>query len=144
NGKLERAQKALKIGLVDQLVHPGILMDQAMKLAKEAIDSGKKRKKYFKPKGTVAKLLEGPGKGVVFGQAKKTVIKFTSGHYPAPLKAIEVIKKTYGMRDREKALNIEREAFCECGITDISKNLIHVFDLTEMVKKQTGIKSEAK
>lgn len=143
NGKLERAQKAYKIGLVDQLVHPGILMDVAMKTAKDAIESGK-RKKYFKPKGAMGKLLEGPLKAVVFSTAKKTVMKFTSGHYPAPLKAIEVIKQTYGMKDREKALLIEREAFCECGITDISKNLIHVFDLTEMVKKQTGIKTDAK
>ncbi len=144
NGKLERAQKAFKLGLVDQLVHPGILMDQAMKQAQEAIESGKKRKKHFKPKGLAAKLLEGVGSGIVFSQAKKTVIKFTSGHYPAPLKAIEVIKKTYGMSDRDKALTIEREAFCDCGITDISKNLIHVFDLTEMVKKQTGVKGDAK
>jgi len=43
------------------------------------------------------------------------------------------------MSNREKALNIELENFCELGVTDISKNLIHVFYLTEMVKKQTGV-----
>lgn len=86
NGKLERAQKASKIGLVDLLVHPGILMEQALKMAREQIESGgKKRKKVFKAKGMVGKVLEGPAKGVVFSQARKTVMKFTSGHYPAPL-----------------------------------------------------------
>lgn len=138
-GKLERAAKALKIGLIDQLVHPSILMEQATKAAQEAMKTGKRRKK-FKPKGAAAKFLEGPlGRPIVFSQAKKTLMKLTSGHYPAPLKAIEVIRQTYGLSDREKALAIEREAFCECGISDVSKNLIHVFDLTEMVKKQTGV-----
>ncbi|MBX3019217.1 MAG: enoyl-CoA hydratase/isomerase family protein [Bdellovibrionaceae bacterium] len=137
NGKLERAAKALKIGLVDAVVHPSILLDQATQMAQEKM--GQKRRKTFKPKGAMAGLLEGPLKFVVFKKAREGVMKFTHGHYPAPLKAIEVIQKTYGMSDRERALEIERKAFIECGITDISKNLIHVFDLMESVKKQSGV-----
>lgn len=140
NGKLERAAKALKIGLVDQMVHPSILIEQAVKMAEEKIkDGGHKRRKTFHAKGAVNKILEGPARFVVFKKAREGVMKFTHGHYPAPLKAIEVIKKTYGMSNREAALKIEREAFVECGVTPISKNLIHVFDLMESVKKQTGI-----
>jgi 3-hydroxyacyl-CoA dehydrogenase/enoyl-CoA hydratase/3-hydroxybutyryl-CoA epimerase len=136
-GKLLNPQKALKTGLVDQVVHPSILMEQAMKMAKEV--AGQKRRKKFQAKGLVNKLLEGPLRGVVFSQARKGVLKMTHGHYPAPLKAIDVIKKTYGSSNREAALRVEREAFCEAAATDISKNLIHVFYLTEMVKKQTGV-----
>ncbi len=140
-GKLIPAQKAQKIGLVDQVVYPTILEEQAMKMAKELIaDGGKKRRKTFAAQGPVPSLLESfLGRGIVYSQAKKGVLKATHGHYPAPLKAIEVISKTYGMSDREAALKIEREAFIEAAMTDISKNLIHVFDLTEMVKKQTGV-----
>lgn len=138
NGKLERAAKALKIGLVDAVVHPSILMDQAVKMAEEKMPAGKRRKQ-FSPKGTMAKMLEGPLKFVVFKKAREGVMKFTHGHYPAPLKAIEVIQKTYGMSDRARAMEIERKAFIECGTTDISKNLIHVFDLMESVKKQSGV-----
>jgi 3-hydroxyacyl-CoA dehydrogenase/enoyl-CoA hydratase/3-hydroxybutyryl-CoA epimerase len=65
------------------------------------------------------------------------------GHYPAPLRALEVISKTYGMADRSEALRVEREAFCDLAITDVSRNLIHVFYLTEMVKKQTGLPPES-
>src|SRR5690606_3183771 len=43
-----------------------------------------------------------------------------------------------------EAMKIEREAFCEVAVTDISKNLIHIFYLTEMVKKQTGVASGVK
>ncbi|MCE3011257.1 MAG: 3-hydroxyacyl-CoA dehydrogenase NAD-binding domain-containing protein [Proteobacteria bacterium] len=140
-GKLVDGKKAEKIGLVDQVVHPGLLMEVALKKAKEVIESGgKKRKKTFKAQGAVNGILESfVGRGMVYSQAKKGVLKLTHGHYPAPLKAIEVISKTYGMSDRNRAMEIEREGFCEVALTDVSKNLIHVFYLTEMVKKNSGV-----
>ncbi len=140
-GKSVNSKKALKIGLVDKMVHPNLLDDQAMKWAKEIISSGgKKRRKKFEPHGMMNKVLESAlGRGIVFKKAREGVMKATKGHYPAPLKALEVIQKTYGMSDREAGMRIEREGFCELGVTDISKNLIHVFYLTEMVKKQNGV-----
>lgn len=144
-GKSVAAKKAQKSGLVDRVVHPAILREEALKWAREIVkDGAKKRRKKFQPKGLVNKLLEGPLKGVVFSQAKKTVLKNTNGHYPSPLAALEVVRKTYGMSDRERALGIERSHFIDCCITDVSKNLIHVFFLTEMVKKQTGVKGGAR
>lgn len=140
-GKSVNSKKALKSGLVDKVVHPNLLDEQAVKWAKEIIANGaKKRRKKFQPQGAVNKVLEGAlGRGIVFKKAREGVLKATKGHYPAPLKALEVIQKTYGMSDREAGMRIEREGFCELGITDISKNLIHVFYLTEMVKKQNGV-----
>lgn len=144
-GKLVDPKKAEKIGLVDQVVHPGLLMEVVLKKAKEVIaGGGKKRRKIFQPKGAANSFLESfLGRGVVYSQAKKGVLKMTHGHYPAPLKAIDVIRATYGMSDREKAMEIERESFCDVAMTDVSKNLIHVFYLTEMVKKQSGVADAA-
>jgi 3-hydroxyacyl-CoA dehydrogenase/enoyl-CoA hydratase/3-hydroxybutyryl-CoA epimerase len=142
-GKAVNAKKALKMGLVDKVVHPNILMDQALKWANEVIgQGGKKRRKTYQPQGFMNKMLESVGKGIVYKKARENVMKLTHGHYPAQLKAIDVIKSSYG-KDRETALRIEREAFCELGVTDVSKNLIHVFYLTEMVKKQTGVSGSA-
>lgn len=139
-GKLLNAKKALKIGLVDYVVHPNLLESFAEKEIEKILSSGKgKRRKTFKAKGLVGKLLEGPLKGVVFSQAKKATLKVTKGHYPAPIEALEVIKKSYGMSNRAKALEIEKDHFVRCALTDISKNLIHVFYLTEMVKKSSGV-----
>lgn len=140
-GKAVAAKKALKIGLVDKMVHPNLLEDQAIKWAKEIIaDGAKKRRKKFQPQGAVNKVLESAlGRGIVFKKAREGIMKATKGHYPAPLKALEVIQKTYGMGDREAGMRIEREGFCLLGVTDISKNLIHVYYLTEMVKKQNGV-----
>lgn len=139
-GKLLNAKKAAKIGLVDYVVHPNLLESFAEKEIEKILSSGKgKRRKTFKAKGLMAKLLEGPLKGVVFSQAKKATLKATKGHYPAPIEALDVIKKTYGMSNRANALEIEKDHFVRCALTDISKNLIHVFYLTEMVKKTSGV-----
>ncbi len=145
NGKLLSSAKALKANLVDRVVHPALLNEQVLLWANEIIKEGsKKRRAQFKPKGAPNVVLESAlGRGIVFSQARKTVLKMTNGHYPAPLKAIDVIKKTYGMSNREKAMQIERDHFAECALTSISKNLIHVFYLTEMVKKQTGVTGES-
>ncbi len=146
-GKSVDANKAFKLGLVDQVVHPSILENQAIKFAEELIRDHRlaKRKKQFKPKGAMNAAMEsGLGRLVVFNQAEKMTKKATSGHYPAPLKALEVVKKTYGMKNRERALEIEIEGFCEVAITDVSKNLINVFFLMESVKKKTGVASGVK
>lgn len=43
------------------------------------------------------------------------------------------------MSDRSRAMQIELEGFLQMAVTEVSRNLLHVFDLTEMVKKQNGI-----
>ncbi|MEY4617604.1 MAG: hypothetical protein RJB66_2564 [Pseudomonadota bacterium] len=140
-GKTVVVAKALKMGLVDKCVHAGILEKETIKWAKEIVSKGgKKRKATYKPKSMVNSILESfVGRPVVFSKARETVLKSTHGHYPSPLKAVDVISKTYGMADRTEALRIEREAFADMALTDVSRSLIHVFYLTEMVKKQTGI-----
>jgi 3-hydroxyacyl-CoA dehydrogenase/enoyl-CoA hydratase/3-hydroxybutyryl-CoA epimerase len=141
-GKTVEARKAEKIGLVDQAVHPAILESRALEFAKDAIAQGKgKRRRQYEPRGFLAQLLEAPVVKdlVVFRQARAGVLKETAGHYPAPLKALDVVQKTYGMSDRQAALDIERAGFCEVATSPVSKNLINVFFLMESVKKKTGV-----
>lgn len=144
-GKLLNSKKAAKVGLVDYVVHPNLLESFASEQIKKILASGgKKRRKVFEPIGAVNKLLEGPLKFVVFKKAREGVLKLTKGHYPAQIEALEVIRKTYGSSDRTASLKIEQEHFIKCALTDVSKNLISVFYLTEMVKKQTGVSSGVK
>lgn len=140
-GKAVNSKKAQKIGLVDKVVHPNLLDGFTLNWAQEIIAAGaQKRRKTYKPQGAMNVFLESAlGRGIVFKKAREGVMKATKGHYPAPLEALSVIQRTYGMSDREGALKIEREGFCKLGPTEISKNLIHVFYLTEMVKKQNGV-----
>jgi 3-hydroxyacyl-CoA dehydrogenase/enoyl-CoA hydratase/3-hydroxybutyryl-CoA epimerase len=146
-GKLVPAKKALKIGLIDKMVHPAILEEQALKFAKEIIaKGGKKRKKTHQPKGLMNSFLEsGLGRSLlVFSQAKKMVLKKSHGHYPALLVALDVVQRTVGMSDRNKAMNIEKEGFCEVAPTSVSKNLINLFFMMEEVKKRNGTGTDEK
>jgi 3-hydroxyacyl-CoA dehydrogenase/enoyl-CoA hydratase/3-hydroxybutyryl-CoA epimerase len=140
-GKNVDGRKAEKLGLVDKCVPAGQLEARAMEFAKELIGKGsKKRRKYYQPKSTIEKFLDSfLGRMVVFKKAREAVLAQSKGHYPAPIKALEVVKKTYGMSNREKALAIEAHAFSEVAVTEISKNLIHIFYMTEAIKKQTGV-----
>ena len=86
-GKTVPAKKAKKIGLVDQVVHPAILEDEALKFARKIIaDGAKKRRKKYSAKNMMSKVLESPiGRPIVFSQARKMTLKQSHGHYPAPL-----------------------------------------------------------
>lgn len=143
-GKAVDARKAERLGLVDKVVHQSILEAKALELATEAAAKGK-RVKRFQPKGLMGSAMEmAPARAFIFSKWREGTAKQTGGHYPAPLKAIEVIEKTYGMSDRARALEIELAAFCTVAVTDVSKNLISVFYLMESVKKKTGVTGEAK
>ena len=141
-GKAVNARKAVKIGLADKAVHPAILEQKAVEMALDAAKKGK-RKKRFKPKSMMDRVLESPiGRPMVFKQARKTVLKQSGGHYPAPLKALDVVSKTYTAQ-RAKAMDIECSGFCDVAGSDVSKNLINLFFMMEDVKKKTGVADPA-
>ncbi len=143
-GKAVDSRKAEKLGLVDRVVPAALLEQKALDFANEVAGKGK-RVKRFKAKGAMGAVMESaPARAFVIGKWKDGTRKQTGGHYPAPLKAIEVIEKTYGMSNREKALAIELDGFCEVAVTDVSKNLINVFYLMESVKKKTGVHGDVK
>lgn len=143
-GKAVDGRKAKKIGLVDECIPHELMEERTEEFVLSAIAGGK-RKKKFKAKGLMGSVMEsGLGRSIVFSQAKKMVLKNTKGFYPAPLEALNVVKKTYGMSNRAKALRIELEGFVKVAVTDISKNLINLFFMMESVKKQTGVSGNVK
>jgi len=139
SGRPIDGQKALKIGLVDQLFPQKGLIEFVQKYVSLIKEGVIKKKKYDKKKkkGLIGFLerhrLFHP---IIYSQAKKNVLKETKGFYPAPLKAIEVVRKNF-YTTRKRGLAIEAKAFGECAITEISKNLIKVFYLSERFKKLT-------
>ena len=78
-----------------------------------------------------------PGRAVALATARKSVMAKTGGHYPAPLRILEVLRAGLST-SVESALRIEAEAAGELIAGDVSKNLIHVFHLRERAKKDTG------
>ena len=139
-GKSVNGKKALKLKLIDQLVSVSNLEERAFKFASQIASNSKKRIGIFKPKTWTNSFLNSfIGSPIVFHQAKKMVMKKSGGHYPALLRAIEVIRSTYKLSDRKKAMKIEAHGFSQVVTTDVSKNLIRLFYMTEAIKKQTGV-----
>jgi 3-hydroxyacyl-CoA dehydrogenase / enoyl-CoA hydratase / 3-hydroxybutyryl-CoA epimerase len=132
-------RKALKLGLVDALLPEAGFLDPVRDFARERI--GKKKRDSSGGGIDFKELLleRNPlGRKVVFDQARKKTLEETRGHYPAPLRAIEVVR--VGIEDGMRAgFDAEARALAELATSRISKNLVHVFRLTEESKREPGL-----
>jgi 3-hydroxyacyl-CoA dehydrogenase/enoyl-CoA hydratase/3-hydroxybutyryl-CoA epimerase len=135
SGKNIRPKKALKMGLVDEVVPTGILMEVAME---RAVEFGQKGKRIGNSKNNSVKdwLLEETklGKNIIGKKAREKVMESTGGKYPAPLKAIDVVIDGDAV-DLEKGLKLEAQAFGELCESSVSKNLISIFEASNELKK---------
>lgn len=146
SGEAISGKDALKYGLVDKLFSETRLIDDSIEFLEELLEKRTKVKRRQK-KNFLYKFLENTplGRIILFSQARKNVLKKTKGFYPAPLGALEVIKRTYG-KNIKRGFIIESEEFSKLAITDVSKNLLKVFYLNEEFRKlswtDTNIKPE--
>jgi 3-hydroxyacyl-CoA dehydrogenase/enoyl-CoA hydratase/3-hydroxybutyryl-CoA epimerase len=129
-GKTLAAKPALRSGLVDDLVPREYLVEFACKRIREL--GPRLRRRAFK----FSRLLS--NRSIVATLLRKKlqadILKKTRGHYPAVLKALEVV--TRGITTSiEESLALEREAMVELAQTEVCKNLIRVFFLQERAKK---------
>jgi len=134
-GKSERAVKALKLGLVDEVVHPAILRQTAVAAARRLVKEGKPARAP-NPPGLMAAILDRtkPGRKLVASMARKQVLKKTQGNYPAQLRAIEVA--LIGLdQGREIGFAAESKAFGELAVTDVSRKLVGLFFADTAMKK---------
>lgn len=135
-----RGKNALKMGLIDELVHPAILKRIAIERAREFGHGTRKYPERSGPSGTMDMLLNRNmiGRSIVFKKASEATLKQTHGNYPAPLAAIDAVAAGY-----EKGISAgyreEARLFGEMAMTDVSKQLISVFFATTALKKDTGV-----
>lgn len=132
-GKLVHPKKAFRIGLVDALFPDAAFERLLLDFALATADGSDRRKRST---GLKAVLLEGNplGRKIVFDQARKKTLEATHGHYPAPLRALEVIKISVDS-GHQPALEAEARAVGELATSEVSKNLVHVFRMMEGAKK---------
>lgn len=138
-GKAVSAKKAHKLGLVDEIEGiPSLLRESAEEFAFSILKGEKPRKRK-----TSAPHLPAFLRSFIVFFARRGVLKKTKGFYPAPLKALQLLHKTYAW-PLEKALAEEKKVFCELAVTEISRNLVRLFFMTEEIKKKTGFSGEPK
>jgi 3-hydroxyacyl-CoA dehydrogenase / enoyl-CoA hydratase / 3-hydroxybutyryl-CoA epimerase len=132
-GATVSARKAHRIGLISERMHPAVLYERARTLALE-MAQGKRPARAKRP--LLARVLDETrlGRRLVLKQARAQVLKESAGHYPAPLAALDVIRRSVRL-PLEAALEVEAAAVGKLVGTDVSRSLIHVFRLMESAKK---------
>lgn len=123
-GRQLAAIPAQKIGLIDEVTHREYLLLTARRL----LARGKRPPAPFR---TAHLPL---AKQLVAAKARRDVLAKTRGHYPAPLKAIEVCTAALGL-SLANALALEKAAFLSLIRTPECRNLLNIFFLQERAKK---------
>jgi 3-hydroxyacyl-CoA dehydrogenase/enoyl-CoA hydratase/3-hydroxybutyryl-CoA epimerase len=137
-GKSERAAKARKLGLIDELVHPAILSDVARRAAARLSQEGMPVR--APKRGLAGFLLDGtpPGRALVYRMARRQLLTKTGGNYPAPLAALDTVRVSLSS-GMEAGLAYEALRFGELAVTEVSRNLVAIFFATTALKKDDGV-----
>ena len=107
-----------------------------MKKSSKDIFPPKPSQKY-KPTRFLDKLFEIPlSRQILYYRIKKQIIAETKGSYPASLKALEVIKKTYPAKSLKTTLKEESNAFCNLLLSPITKHLMFLHATKEELIEQ--------
>jgi 3-hydroxyacyl-CoA dehydrogenase/enoyl-CoA hydratase/3-hydroxybutyryl-CoA epimerase len=137
-GRSERGTKALRLGLVDELVPRSILLRTALAAADRLAKGGTTRRAA--QGGLPALFLDRTpaGRRLVYRGARAQVLKKTGGHYPAPLAALEAVR--IGLEHGVAAgLAEEHRAFGQLAVGEVSRKLVQIFFATTALKKDDGV-----
>jgi 3-hydroxyacyl-CoA dehydrogenase/enoyl-CoA hydratase/3-hydroxybutyryl-CoA epimerase len=146
-GKPVRHFKAKKLGLVDEVAPPEVLLEVAQKRAAEAIDAEPQERVIALNVSSnnlqrLALEKNPAGRKVLWKKAYDTMMAKTKGHYPAPRRAFEAVK-IGSEQGRAAGVAAEIRFFAELVLTPESKALRSIFFATTQLKTDTGIESDS-
>ena len=144
SGRTLDGKRALKRGLVDVYCPEAFLDDRIEQFCLGILSPGgaKSRSVQTADRFSDAKMIDGTPvtRAIAASIAAKTLRRKSGGHYPAPVKALAVMRSSFGGSIQD-GLDIERAAFCELVETDEARNLIRLYFLNEDAKKDPGVES---
>ncbi len=124
-GKTTSAQGALRLGLVDQLVPA----ERLVRAAARAIQKGKShRPSHWLANNPLTVAFLAP-------PMRRRLFQKTRGHYPAVLKAFEVMSGGV-TRSVSASLALERKGILELARSESTHNLLRLFFMRERAKKR--------
>jgi 3-hydroxyacyl-CoA dehydrogenase/enoyl-CoA hydratase/3-hydroxybutyryl-CoA epimerase len=136
-GRKLDARRALRAGLADEICPPALLAETAAGAALRLAAAGRFRadRPRRRPLWTLPGFLDGTpvGHAVVLRAAGKRVRRETRGNYPAPLAALEAVRA--GLRSEGCAYPEEARLLGRLAMSDVSRNLVGIYRLTEANKK---------
>ncbi|MEP7050332.1 MAG: fatty acid oxidation complex subunit alpha FadJ [Pseudomonadota bacterium] len=142
-GKQVDGARALRMGLIDELVAPDVLLEAAARLAlahstRQPARKSPWRRWFGKGQLTEFALADNPlGRKVLFDQARSRLLQQTRGNYPAPERILQVVQ--LGLAEGiAHGFSAEASAFGELVVSPEARALMHVFLASTELKKDGG------
>lgn len=133
-GKRFNTRRAKRYGVVDEVVHPTVLLEASRAWLARGKRSG--HPKWSRLDEAAARI---PAlRSYMYRQAENRVRATTHGHYPAPLRTLDTIRAGWE-QGFGAGLAAEAVAFGELLTTPVAHNLIHLFWATEGLKKEQRV-----
>jgi 3-hydroxyacyl-CoA dehydrogenase/enoyl-CoA hydratase/3-hydroxybutyryl-CoA epimerase len=130
-GRRLTARRALRAGLVNEVVHPAALSRAA---AEDALRQGKAAPAGGATPAERAATWIAPARSFALSKARERVVAETKGHYDAPLRCLDAVAT--GLASGMTAgLDAEARAFGSLAPTETTQNLIRLLRLTLRQRK---------
>jgi len=133
-GMNHKPAAALKNGCIDAVAADDKLREAALTLLQRAVDGELDWRAKRQPK--LEKLKLNPMEQLMaFESIKGFIIQKAGNHYPAPIEAMNSIRKGAD-HGREKALDIEAASFAKLAKTSVAKALVGLYHNDQVLKKK--------
>ena len=139
-GEVLSAKSAESCGLIQSAVPP-VDLEPCLREWAGKINKGLKPPKMrqrHKKLGFYGRVLEVPFfRQLFYYRTKRKILSSTKGFYPAPLKTLALIKKTYPVKSLKADLKEETSAFCALVVSTVAQNLISLHKNLQSIKQKT-------
>ena len=147
SGKAVVGVQAARIRLVDACYPEAFLEEKTAEFLRALLTPAGRQavERRRKGKKLLLRLAEDTalGRALVLRAARRDLEGRLGGHYPAPLAALEVLRRTV-RSSRVRALSLERETLGRLLPGTVCKNLVRLFFAREAVKKNPALQGEAR
>ena len=136
-GKQIGSQKAQEIGFAQE-VFPEALFERMVRgFALDAVELQPRTSR--RKKKLLSRILDDTllGRKIVLSMARKRVTTQTGGHFPAPLRILDILDEHLN-GSISRSLAAEARLGAELIVSSVSKNLLHVFHTREATRKGNG------
>jgi len=139
-GRKRDARAAKRMGIADEVLPAELFEAKVAEYAAGLPAVGHDEERSGAPGGLLSRIVDGnpAGRAVVLALARRKVMATTGGHYPAPIRILDVLKE-HVAGSVEESLAAEARAAAELVVSPVCKNLLHVYHLREAARKGTGV-----
>jgi len=145
--------RARAMGLVDEVCPRAILIDVAARRAKALVGHVPRGQWRVGASGdppparapdfvSIALERNPLGRALLFKRAREGARARTRGHYPAPLRMLDVLER-FASRGFDAAAELEAKAFGDMVVSETAHRLVELFFATTALKKDRGVDERA-